>query len=110
MQPYTGGSQWNDDSINDEWVECPRCRYPMLPLRSYEIEKVAEYPSIEADGVTFLLWGWMVFVGQIVYHFLAGLFTFEARKKKLVQVKRDILPRFPNSLVCPKCLNTVTRR
>ena len=109
MQSNTGGL-WNENGIDDEWVACPACRYPMLPLRTYEIQKISEAPSIEADGVTFLLWGWTIFVAQIAYHFIVGLCTFESRKRKLAQAKRDILPRFPNSLVCPQCLNIEKRQ
>ncbi len=110
MQSNFGESSWNDYDANDEWIECNQCRYPMLPLRSFEIQKIAEFPAVEADGVTFLIWGWTIFVAQIISRFLAGLITFGARKKKLAQAKAEILPRFPNSLICPQCLATVKRR
>jgi len=109
MQRDTGGS-WNENGIEDEWIACPTCRYPMLPLRTYELQKVSEFPAVEADGWTFFFFGWIIFVAQIAYHFLTGLFTFEARKRKLAQAKRDILPRFPNSIVCPQCINVVKRQ
>lgn len=96
------------DTDND-WVECPKCRYVMLELADFELQRMSEYPAIEADGLTFILWGWAVFVGQIVYQYVVGLATFGARKAKLAQAKADVLPRFPGSLVCPKCLTVVKR-
>ena len=93
---YTGATQ---DSRN-EWVECPQCRSVMTPLREYEIQSSSEFPAVEAEAWEFFLWGWMAFV----YNFLIGLVTYGGRKARLAKQKRDVLPRFAHSLVCPRCL------
>ncbi len=93
----------NDDP--NEWVECPHCRSVMLPLRSYEIPGASEFPAVECELWEFFIWGWMAFV----YHFLSGLATYGGRKARLAQQKRDVLPRFPRSLVCPRCLHVQSR-
>ena len=95
---------------NDEWIECKKCRYPMLPLRDYEVQTVSEFPAIEGEGLTFIFFGLTWFVIQTAYKFLVGLVTFGVRKKQLAQYKVDYLPQFPNSLVCPKCQNLKKRK
>lgn len=89
----------------DEWMECPRCRSVMLPLREFEIQSASDFPAIEAEWWEFLIWGWMAFV----YNFAFGLLTYGARKGKIAALKRDTLPRFPNTLICPRCLSVVRR-
>jgi len=89
----------------DEWVECPKCRAVMLPLGGYEIDKSSEFPAVEADAWSFFVWGWGIFV----YNFLFALATYEGRRRKLETLKRGVLPRFPNSLVCPRCLHVTTK-
>ena len=110
MAIFPGESQWGSDDTRDEWVLCPNCRHVMLELRDYEIQTSGEYPAIEADGVTFFLWGWTVFLCQIAWRFLSGLVTFRSRQRKLAKLKADLLNHFPNSLVCPQCLGTIKRR
>lgn len=89
----------------DEFVACPACRSWMLPLKDYEIQKSSESPTAGAEWHEFLLWGWWAFVANYIH----DLLTYEGRKKKLAQQKKEILPQFPNSLVCPRCLH-VTKR
>ena len=89
----------------DEDVACSECHSWMLPLDKYEIQKASESPTVGAELWEFLLWGWPVFVAN----YISDLFTYEGRKKKLAQQKLEILPAFPNSMVCPRCLH-VTKR
>jgi hypothetical protein len=77
----------------------------MLPLKDYEIQKSGESPSVGAEWWEFLLWGWWAFV----YNYVYDLFTYEGRKRKLAQQKQALLPHFPNSLVCPRCLHVLRR-
>ena len=89
----------------NEWVECPRCRSVMSSLRDYELRSASEFPAIEAEFWEFFLWGWMAYM----YNFAVGLLTYGGRKARLAKQKRDVLPRFPQSLVCPRCLYALPR-
>lgn len=77
----------------------------MMPLKDYEIQKSSEEASVGAEWWEFLIWGWWAFI----YNFIYDALTYESRKRKLAQQKQTILPQFPNSLVCPRCLH-VTKR
>ena len=44
-----------------------------------------------------------------MYNFLFALAAYEGRKRRLEALRRGALPRFPNSLVCPRCLSIATR-
>jgi hypothetical protein len=77
----------------------------MLPLRDYEISKHSESPTVGAELWEFVIWGWWAFVYIYVY----DLFTYEGRKRKLAQQKKELLPQFPNTLVCTRCLHVVKR-
>jgi hypothetical protein len=77
----------------------------MLSLQEYEISKASESPTIGAEWWELLLWGWWAFVFNYVY----DLVTYEGRKKKLAQMKREVLPQFPHSLVCTRCLHLMRR-
>ena len=101
--PMTPEDEYAD--ARDEWAECPKCRSVLLPLRQYEINKSSEFPAVEAEAWEFFVWGWGIFV----YNFLTALVTYEGRRRHLEALKRSALPRFPNSLVCPRCLSIVTR-
>lgn len=94
-----------ENDAPDEWVECPHCHSPMVPLRAHEVNKSSESPAVEAELWEFLLWGWIAFA----VNFAHGLVTYASRKRKLATLKRDVLPRFPRSLICPRCFY-ITRR
>lgn len=101
--PMSPGDEYAD--ARDEWAECPKCRSVMLPLRKYEISRSSEFPAVEADAWSFFVWGWGIFV----YNFLFALAAYEGRRQRLEALKRGALLRFPNSLVCPRCLSIATR-
>jgi hypothetical protein len=85
-------------------VTCSECHAFMLPLRDYEVQK-SESPAVEAELWEFLLWGWWAFV----VNYFHGATTYKSRQSKLAQAKQAVLPRFPRSLVCPRCLHIVQR-
>ena len=89
---------------DDEWVHCPKCSGWMLPLHGYEVQKSSESPSSDDIG-NFIVSGLWVYV----INFFDDLFRYEGRKRRLAQLKRDLLPMYPQSLVCIKCLH-VTKR
>jgi hypothetical protein len=78
----------------------------MLPLNTYEIQSSSENPGVGAEPDEVFLYGWWAYV----YNYLYDLFTLKERQRKLAQLKAEILPRSPNSLVCPKCLDIRERR
>lgn len=78
----------------------------MLPLRDYSIEN-SERPSLGAiEPWEFMLWGWMAFVYNYVYDSL----TYKGRQQKIANLHAEILPHFPNSLICPHCLHIVRKQ
>jgi hypothetical protein len=94
-----------DQARQNEWVECPKCRSVMLPLRDYDIQTASEFPSVGAELWEFLVFGWIVFV----YNFAVGLLGFGGQKARLAKQKKDFLPAFPNSLICPRCFYVLKR-
>ena len=88
-----------------EWIECPHCHNVTLPLADYQISNASESPDVSASGLEFLLFGWWAFA----LNFLADVFSLGGRKTKLAHLKAEILPQFPRSLVCPRCLNVIKR-
>ena len=89
----------------NEWVECPKCRSVMLPLGDYDIQTASEFPSVGAELWEFLVFGWIVFI----YNFAVGLLGFGGQKARLAKQKKDFLPAFPNSLICPRCFYVLKR-
>lgn len=89
----------------DEWIECPKCRNVTVPLKDFEISEASEGPTASADAVDFWLFGLWAFA----INYFAEAFSFGGRRAKLRQLKRDVLPQFPHSLVCPRCLNVIER-
>jgi hypothetical protein len=100
MQSHYPLSTGNEYDSNNEWAECPVCRYPMLRLADYEIQGFSEFPTLEIELWEYIVWGWIAFL----YKFIAGLGTLVQRKISLAAKKRNTLPAYPNSLVCPSCL------
>lgn len=90
---------------SDDWVVCPRCRYPMTRLDGYEISPSSEFPPIDWDPMEFIIFGWTIFVVKWVI----AMVGYEGKKAKLANLKRTILPNLPGTLVCAKCL-AVQRR
>lgn len=89
----------------DELVSCPHCSAWMLPLEEYEISEQSESPTVGAELWEFVLWGWWAFL----YNYIAELVIYRERRAKLAREKQRLLPKYPNSLVCTRCLH-ITRR
>lgn len=89
---------------NDQWVPCPKCDGYLLPLRDYEIKSSSEDHDFN-DAGGWLLWG----IWSPVANFLDEWITVKARRKRLDKIKAEVLPQFPQSLVCPKCLYVAQR-
>ncbi len=85
---------------DDIWHTCHKCATPLLPLRDFEIHKSSESPGVGADLPEFILFGWWAFV----INYVDDLFSFGSRQKRLAALKSEVLPQFPRSQVCPRCL------
>ncbi|HEX8464305.1 MAG TPA: hypothetical protein VF627_06785 [Abditibacterium sp.] len=88
----------------EEWITCSNCATPMLPLRDYDIHK-SESPGVGMELWEFLLFGFWALLFNYVYDF----FTLKGRVAKLGELKAQVLPQFPNSQVCPRCLEIKKR-
>ncbi|MEO7718080.1 MAG: hypothetical protein ABIY70_17910 [Capsulimonas sp.] len=105
MQPNYLPMETGVYDAEDEWIACPECRSVMYRLATYELPDSSEFPAVEMDFWELIVWGWAMMIGK----FIAGLITYKGRNAKLAQLKRNVLPRYPHSFVCPRCL-TVARR
>ncbi len=76
----------------------------MVPLRDFEIQS-SEEPTLHSDPVQFLLFGWWSFIAN----FLFGAAQMKERKTRLAKQKFEVLPGFPNSQICPRCLHVMRR-
>lgn len=77
----------------------------MLPLDEYEICKDSEGAALETDAVSFYLWGFWSYL----INYISDVFLLKSRQEKLARQKQDILPQFPNSLICTRCLHVKKR-
>lgn len=93
-----------DLARRNEWVECPKCRSVLLPLSEYEISG-SEFSAGDTELWVLLVWGWM----PLAYEFVAGLLGFGGKKVTLAKLKKETLPAFPASLVCPRCFYVLRR-
>ena len=108
-----------DDQTNvprdDDWVSCENCRTWMVPLAKHEVESVS-YSLPGRDDVlhdSFWWWGWIHFVALAVFGLFVVLYeeiVTAFRRRKLAKLKAEILPQFPNSQVCPRCLKVQRRK
>ena len=96
---HSTDTQPDDQFSKDEWIECPKCRTVMLRLSEYEIQGTDGIPGGETELWEFLLWGWMAFA----YNFVLDLLGFGGQKVKLAKLKKEVLPAYPSSVVCPRC-------
>ena len=88
----------------NEWIECPKCRSVLLPLGEYEVSS-SDFSAGATDLWEMLVWGWM----PLAYNLVLGLLGFGGKKAALAKQKKSLLPAFPNSLICPRCLYVLRR-
>ena len=89
----------------DEWLDCPQCRAATVLLANYEISDAGYDPASHSDLPQFLWFGWLTYA----LDYVSELFSFGGRESKLARLKRETLPQFPRSLVCPRCLHVIKR-
>ena len=88
----------------DEAVTCSECHAFMVPLRGYEISK-SESPAASMELWEYVVWGW----SAILVNYVHDALTLKGRTQRLAQQKAQVLPRFPRSLVCPRCGHVLQR-
>lgn len=84
----------------DIWRTCAQCATPLVPLRDFEIHQSSESPVVGAEGWQILLFGWWA----LVVNYVSDFFTQGQRVSRLAKLKNEVLPQFPDSQVCPRCL------
>lgn len=87
----------------DELLTCPECGTFMLPLHKHEISRRGS--SVVGGNEPDVLLSILAVVFGTVLNFIFDLFSFRKRKKKLSRLKKHVLMSWPNSLICPQCLN-----
>ncbi len=85
---------------DDIWRTCKQCATPLVPLRDFEIQKSSEAPGVGADLWQFLLFGWWSFL----INYMVDFFSFGQRVTTLAKLKSEVLPQFPGTQVCPRCM------
>ena len=98
---------------DDKVVMCHRCRQMMKSLARFQPEDVRFISDVNphAETMTRVL-GWRYFAGTFLLTFFETLYEFAAsgwRRRKVARLKREILPRFPKSQICPRCLRVEKR-
>jgi hypothetical protein len=106
-------------AARNDLPDCPRCTHPMVRLRTFE-----ELSPSDAsfDGLSWLAWyEWYLFDITIIIFWaflcwIAGLLGLAAgrlrsrrRQARLNWIRRRILTRHPDSLICASCLRVIKR-
>ena len=106
-------------AAQDDLPDCPRCTHPMVRLRTFE-ELSPSDASFE--GLNWLAWyGWYLFDITIIIFcailcwtsgllgLAAGRLRTRRRQARLNRIRRCVLPRHPDSLICASCLRVIKR-
>jgi hypothetical protein len=82
---------------------CPKCRYPMLRLCEYDGTSSASNRDFERDDCgDFGVFGVIALGLRLLFAMVPGLATRQ-RRARAAAIKQQVLPQFPNSLICPIC-------
>jgi hypothetical protein len=85
---------------------CPQCRYPMLRLAGFEGVSSKDAPNPSAhSGYGESNYHWFGLLG-IIWSLLCDLakeIGLLGRKRKVKQLRAEILPQYPDALICPHC-------
>ncbi|MBW3624702.1 MAG: hypothetical protein KY468_14960 [Armatimonadetes bacterium] len=78
-------------------------------MAEYRNASDEETPAFDnGDAWDYWFWGWLM----ALYDLLRGIreiVTLNYRKVKVRRLCRRILPRYPESLICPQCLHVLKR-
>ena len=102
---------------DEKWIACERCRKRLRPLAKYKPQDVRvnapELGPLE-DMSRLGFRGLIASLGLIFITCFLSCVGESAvtryRSGKVARLKRDILPRYPKSLICPHCLKVTRER
>lgn len=84
---------------------CPQCRYPMLLLRNFEGVSSADADRHDTNFPTSVKFG----CGGVIIGMLVGegwkAFKSRGKKKKVAELKAELLQQYPSTLICPQCMH-----
>lgn len=81
----------------------------MLELKDFEGVSSNDAPGFGGkDAHDFWFWGWWAIMHDIAVEIWNALRSVW-RRHKVKKLRQEILPRFPNTLICPQCLNVVKK-
>lgn len=89
---------------------CPECRYTTVMLNDFDGTWSGDAVEGEArDPLSYFRWGmWLVLWDLLCAGFkMSGR---ENRKTKVERLRKEVLPDFPDSLICPSCLHVIYKR
>ena len=86
--------------------QCPECLYPMLKLSDYDGDCSLDAPGFNSSDARDFPFGFheLAFIFDILRDVGSGLRNL-ARRRKVKKLRLEILPQWPQTLVCPHCLH-----
>lgn len=90
---------------------CPKCgHWRMYALKNYHEDDINDAPQHEGWGSP--TWGlsinWLYFLGWL-NNIGRGAASVESKRAKLRKLRAEVLPRAPETIVCPQCFTTIER-
>ncbi len=88
---------------------CPDCRCKLLKLRDFEGVSSRDAPRFDDyDSSAVRLWGLWIFVFSLLKNLWRGGDETK-RRRKAKQLRDEILPEYPKSVICPDCFEVDKR-
>jgi hypothetical protein len=82
----------------------------MYQLSNFQEDDINDSPTHEDWGSP--AWGrsinWLYFLGWL-FNMGRGAATVDSKRTKLRNLREGVLPRAPNTLICPQCFTTIER-
>jgi len=79
----------------------------MLALKKFEGDSSRDAPGF-GDDTNYRVWGSWGILYDIFKSLTKGA-DLQRRRKQVARLKVEILPKFPNSMICPQCLSVLHR-
>ncbi len=85
---------------------CPKCGYwRMFELQNYREEDVNESPTVAVYGKRIDLLFMVVWLANL----FGGKAKVARKRKRVRELREQVLPRATKSLICPQCLEVLER-
>jgi len=95
-------------------TRCPKCEYPFIALENFNGDSRRHTATFEEPYSTPNAWTGCDFpLLEIAVDILREIFNpvgLKLRRYRVTKMKEEILPQFPISVMCPKCLAVVKRQ